>query len=82
MEQLPGFLETIADAAGQGGQLFGSRGEAARGDAGLLVEGEEALATAAAVVVSTPAGDVAAEADQGALPLAVVRCGVVAVGAG
>jgi hypothetical protein len=62
--------------------LLGGRAEAPGGDAGGLVEGEEALAAAAAVVVGAATADQAAQADQGVFALVVEGGGLVAGRAG
>ncbi len=82
VQELTGFVEAIADAAGQGRQLFGGRRQAACVDAGFLVEGEKALAAASAVIVGALAGDIAAQADEAMAALAMIRGGVVAMRAG
>src|SRR5262249_58661535 len=82
VQQLGGLLEAVADGPGQRGELLGGGGEPPVGDAGLLVEGAEPLATAAAVVVGPPATDRAEQADEGAPAVLVVAGGVVAVRAG
>ncbi len=77
-----GFLEAVADAAGQRRQLFGGGRQAVGADAGLLVKGEKALATTPAVIVGACARDLAAEAEEAMAALALIGGGVVAEGAG
>ena len=81
-EQMTGPLEAVADAAGQGGPLLGGGRQASCADAGLLVEGEESLAAAPAVIVGAAAGDLACQAEEAMAAVAVVSGGVVAVRAG
>ena len=75
-------LEALAGGPGQGRQTLGGRGELAVGEAGLDVEGGEALATAAAVVVRAVEGEWPQSTDDVTPALAVVRGGTVAVRAG
>jgi len=82
VEQLTGFLEAVADVAGQAGQLFGGGRQAAGADAGFLVEGEEALTAASAGIVGAGAGNLTCQADEAMAAVAVIRGGVLAVGAG
>ncbi len=50
-QELAGFVEAVADAAGQGCQLLDGSRQAVVANAGLLIEGEKALAATSAVVV-------------------------------
>lgn len=79
---MAGFIEAVADGAGQRRELLGGGGKAMAVDAGLLIEGTEALSTASAVVVSAATGNVACQADEGVATVAVIGGGVVAVRTG
>src|SRR5437868_10804154 len=72
-------LAALAGAAGQRGQPLGGRGEVARGDARLPVEGAQPPAAGAAVVVGAAVADRPQHADDGARAVAVVGGGAVAV---
>src|SRR5262249_29627847 len=80
--QVGALAEAVGPGPGQGGQLLGGRGQAAGAEAGAVVEGAQAPATAAAVVVGAGVPQGAEQAQGAAPPLAVGRGGLVAVGAG
>src|SRR6202007_2779483 len=82
LEQIGAALEGVGDAAGQGGQPLDGGGEMAGGDARLLVEGGQALAAAAAVVVGAPILQRPEETDDEAVAVSVIAGGLLAVGAG
>jgi hypothetical protein len=82
LEQVGALVKAGGDGSGQTAEAFDGRGELVVGDAGVLVEGVLALATAAAVVVGTRVAEGSEQADQSALGVVVVGGGAVAVGAG
>ena len=63
VEQLGPLLEAVGDRPGQGGDALQGRGQVAGRQARLAVEGEQALAAAAAEVVGAAVADRAHEAD-------------------
>jgi hypothetical protein len=82
LEQIRPSLEARADRTGQCGQPFDGGGELAAGDAGLLVERGQALATGPAVVAGPPVVQQANEADDGTLAIDVIACRLLAMGTG
>ena len=82
LEEFGPLTEAVADGPREGGQALQGRGEVAVGQAGVLVEGAEAVAAAAAVVVGAGQGDGPQGAQRRAVAVAVVASGLAAAGAG
>src|SRR5262249_29934970 len=61
-QDLGGLLEAVAEQAEQGDDALGARGQAVLGQAGLVIEGAKAQATAATAVVGAAEADGAQQA--------------------
>jgi hypothetical protein len=76
---LRGAVEAVAGGPGPTDDLLGGRAEPALGQAVAPVEGEKAPATAAAEIVGAAIADVAQQAEDVSLAVAVEGGGLVAV---
>src|SRR5262249_31375935 len=81
-KQVRATREAGADGAGQGRQAFDPRGQLARRDASLLIEGGQPFAAQTAVVAGAPVVKGAHQTDESALAVYVVASGLLAVGTG
>ncbi len=81
-EEFGPFLEAVGDGPGQGGDSLQARGQVAGRQAGVAVEGEQALAADPAKVVSAAVADGPHETERGVPAVRVELGGPAAVRAG